>query len=191
MTAPSIILIGPLGAGKTTIGAMLGARLGWPWIDVDDLRWAYYAEIGYDPVHAEALRQEGGFVALGRYWKPFEAYAVERVVQDYPTDTVIAFGAGNSAYGDPEQFARVQRALAPFPYVILLMPVPDIEQSAVILRDRIAAKRPDLTPESHQTMMEINREFMSVQTNALLATHTVYSDGRTPEQVCDAIMALL
>jgi gluconokinase len=31
-----IVLMGPAGAGKTTVGAALGERLGWPLVDADD-----------------------------------------------------------------------------------------------------------------------------------------------------------
>jgi carbohydrate kinase (thermoresistant glucokinase family) len=31
-----LILMGPMGCGKTTIGKMLGKRLGWPFYDADD-----------------------------------------------------------------------------------------------------------------------------------------------------------
>ena len=31
-----LILIGPMGCGKTTIGKMLGKKLGWPFYDADD-----------------------------------------------------------------------------------------------------------------------------------------------------------
>ncbi|MEW6265149.1 MAG: gluconokinase [Thermodesulfobacteriota bacterium] len=31
-----LILIGPMGCGKTTIGELLAARLGWPFLDADD-----------------------------------------------------------------------------------------------------------------------------------------------------------
>ena len=32
---PRVLLIGMMGAGKSTIGAALGERLGWPWLDSD------------------------------------------------------------------------------------------------------------------------------------------------------------
>lgn len=34
-----IILIGPIGAGKSTVGALLADRLGLPQCSMDDLRW--------------------------------------------------------------------------------------------------------------------------------------------------------
>jgi shikimate kinase len=34
---PLVFLIGARGTGKTTVARLLAARLGWPWIDADDL----------------------------------------------------------------------------------------------------------------------------------------------------------
>lgn len=44
----TIILIGPMSAGKSTIGKLLAEKLGIPQYSVDDVRWDYYREIGYD-----------------------------------------------------------------------------------------------------------------------------------------------
>ncbi len=32
-----LVLMGPMGCGKTTVGRLLAARLGWPFVDADDL----------------------------------------------------------------------------------------------------------------------------------------------------------
>ena len=74
MLDTNIILIGPLAAGKTTVGKLLGAALGVPTVELDDLRWGYYAEIGYDPEYAQRLRDEGGMKARAAYWKQFDVY---------------------------------------------------------------------------------------------------------------------
>jgi shikimate kinase len=68
----TIVLIGPPGAGKTTVAPLLGKRLGRRVIDLDTERWAYYAEIGYSHDHAQRLVEERGVEALIAYWKPFE-----------------------------------------------------------------------------------------------------------------------
>ena len=188
--AASIILIGPLGAGKTTIAGLLAARLGWTSIDLDDLRWSYYAELDYDAAYADSLRTQDDWRTLGRYWKPFEVHGVERVLAEYPSDHVIAFGAGNSVYDEPELFGRAQTALAPFPHVVLLMPAPEIDQAAAILRDRISSRMPQLSDTSLDYLTTLNLDFMSSPSNTRLAKQTVYTDGQTPEQTRDAIYAI-
>lgn len=188
--AASIILIGPLGAGKTTIAGLLASRLGWQSIDLDDLRMGYYAELDYDAAYVKSLENRDDWHTIGHYWKPFEVHGVERVLADYPSDHVIAFGAGNSVYDDPALFERAQAALAPFPHVVLLMPAPEIDQSAVILRERISAKMPQLSDTSLDYLTTLNMDFMSSPSNTRLAKQTIYTGDQTPEQTCDAIYAV-
>ncbi|MEO7910057.1 MAG: AAA family ATPase, partial [Roseiflexaceae bacterium] len=127
-----IILIGPPGTGKSTVGELLAAKLAWPQCSMDELRWEYYREIGYDSELQKSLWEQQGFDAVMRYWKPFEAHAVERLLgehRDCRPGCVIDFGAGHSFYEDEAQFARVQQALAPFSNIVLLLPSADLDES--------------------------------------------------------------
>jgi len=139
-----VILIGPIGAGKSTLGKLVAAALGLPQISLDDIRFTYYREIGYDDSVAHHRYVTEGFWGLYRYWKPFEAYAVERVLADH-VDCVIDLGAGHSVYEDEALFARVRRALAPRQNIILVLPSPDLSTSLSVLRDR----RPSLALLCH------------------------------------------
>jgi adenylylsulfate kinase-like enzyme len=67
-----IILIGPMGAGKSTIARMIAQTLGIEHIELDNLRWGYYHEIGYDEAHAQKRQSEEGFLSMYHYWKPFK-----------------------------------------------------------------------------------------------------------------------
>jgi adenylate kinase family enzyme len=58
----NIILIGPPRTGKSTLGKLLADRVGRPTISLDELRWKYYAEIGYDKTLADEIHQKGGFL---------------------------------------------------------------------------------------------------------------------------------
>ena len=62
-----IILIGPIGAGKSTLGGLLAEKLGLPQVSLDDLRFDYFREIGYDEDFGRRLRAEQGFPALVAY----------------------------------------------------------------------------------------------------------------------------
>jgi adenylate kinase family enzyme len=76
-TKSDILLIGPVRTGKSTLGKLLSEKLGQPCVSLDDLRWNYYREIGYDAALAKIIRQQGGLLALALYWQLFDAYAIE------------------------------------------------------------------------------------------------------------------
>lgn len=183
-----IILIGPQATGKTTIARLLAQKLGIEDHELDEKRLDYYQEIGYDQALAEKIRSEEGFTALARnYWKPFEIHAVERVLEDF-SDGVISFGAGYSVY-DGKLFDRAQRLLTPYPNVILLLPSPDADESAAILKKRYIDQEPDIEP--HPQELEMIDYFLRHPSNQRLAKHIVYTKGKSPEQTCDEIIQLL
>jgi len=177
-----IILIGPISAGKSTVGSILASKLGISQCSMDDLRWDYYKEIGYDEELAKYKRETEGFWGICQYWKPFEAYAVERLLSEYQ-ECVIDFGAGHSVYEDAVLFQRVKQALAPYPNVILLLPSPDLDESVKILNERNEYV-PDGKPN-------INEHLVRHNSNYQLAKFTVYTKDKTPTETCDEILKLI
>jgi shikimate kinase len=181
----NIILIGPIGAGKTTIGELLSKKLNRRWVQVDEIRDGYYKEIGYDESVARE-KHKLGIPALIEYWKPFEVHAVERILAEYQ-NCVIDFGAGHSVYEDPALLARAKAALAPFPYVILLLPSPDIDESLAILMGRLD----DEQNAVRDVIFNLNQHFLRHPSNAELAKITVYTKDKLPEETCDEIIRKL
>jgi shikimate kinase len=186
----TIILIGPISAGKSTIAKLLAEKLKLPNYSVDDERWKYYDEIGYDKAEGKRIAQEAGMLGLINYWKPFEAYAVERSLADHP-NSVIDFGAGHSYYEDPDLFARVQRALAPFPNVILLLPSADLDESVAILNARFAALLESEGQPVDPQLLTLNEQFVRRPSNHQLAKLTIYTKDKTPAETCAEIIVKL
>jgi hypothetical protein len=109
-------------------------------------------------------------------WKPFEAYAVERILADHK-DAVIDLGGGHSVQEDATLFARVRAVLAPVRNVMLLLPSPDPEESVRILTERRAP------PEG----FDWHRHFVTHPSNGALAKLIFYTAGQTAEQTRDAV----
>jgi shikimate kinase len=179
----TILLLGPVRTGKTTLGGLLAQQLGMPHISLDEIRWRYYEQIGYDAELAQTIRQQGGFLALALYWQLFDAYSVERVLAEHP-NCVIDFGAGVGVYESQEQFARVKQALAGYHNVFLLLPSPDRLESLQILRERDDEPPSDLN-------FDFNAHFLAHHGYYGLAKFTIYTKGRTPAESCAEIVTLM
>lgn len=186
----TIVLIGPMAAGKSTIAALLAEKLNMPRFGVDEHRWTYYEKSGYDSAHADHLYKTAGGAALLQYWKPFEADAVVQMLKDQP-DCVMDFGAGHSVYEDEGLFAKVAQALAPYPNVILLLPSPDLEKSAEICNARFLAQMAEEGQTVDQQTLEMNAHFVKHPSNHKLARITVYSEDKTPEETADELITKL
>lgn len=175
-----IILIGPIGSGKSTVAELLSMRTGLPRRSMDELRWHYYDEIGYNRDLARQIRTDSGFWGLYRYWKNFELHAVKRFLEDF-NDCIFDFGGGHSVYEDEAQFAQVRDLLAPYPHVVLLIPSPDKEETIRILNAR--------NEYDSDGQREVNELFVRHHSNYDLAKHIVYTKDKDPETVCDEILA--
>jgi hypothetical protein len=185
--APDIVLIGPLAVGKTTVGAALSARLGHPQVSMDDVRWGFYDELGYDAAEADRRFAEGETMPDRlAYGRPFEVHAIERLMA-VTVRGVVDLGASNSVFDDEQLLARVERALMPAA-VVLLMPYPDAEASIELLADRltqiVAAKGEPLSP----TLLQLNEYFVRHPANRRLADVVVHTGERTPEELTDEIV---
>jgi len=176
----NIVLIGPIRSGKSTIGKILSEKLNLPQISIDAIRLDYYREIGYDEKFADSIREEFGFWALYFYWKEFECYSVERIIEENE-NSIIDFGAGHSVYENSNHFNRVKTRLEGN-IVILLQPCVDINESYEILCERLEVRRDQMT---------INLHFLKNESNKKLADFTVYTKDKTPDETSEEIVLFI
>lgn len=174
-----IILIGPIGSGKSTIAKLLHEKTMLPHRSMDLLRWNYFEEIGYDRFVANEIFSNEGFWGLYHYWKPFEAYAVKRFLEDF-TECIFDFGGSQTVYEDDVLFEQVRGLLEPYPHIVLLMPTPDQDESIRILHARNIYVSDD--------QFAVNELFVRHHSNYDLAKHIVYTEGKTPEETSDEIL---
>jgi hypothetical protein len=149
---------------------------------MDAVRWDYYQEIGFDKEKQREIGEKDGFEGIYRYWKPFEAHAVERLLADHH-NCVIDFGAGHSVFEADDLFTRVRKVLAPYPNVILLLPSPDLQESIRVLLTR----RPGPPPGQ----LDLNAHFVRHHSNHDLAKIVVYTEGKTPAETRDNVLAAI
>lgn len=162
-----VVLIGLMGSGKSTVGALVAQRTSRLFVDVD---LAIEAETGKT---VRALWEEGGEKA----YRGLESGTVLRVLAS-EEPSVLAAPAG--VVLDP----AVRTALAGHVVVWL-------RTSPLTLAGRVRPgdHRPLLGDHPAETL-----ERMSEQRSALydeVATATIDTDGRTPEAIADLVVQLL
>ncbi|MFZ4155447.1 shikimate kinase [Streptomyces pseudogriseolus] len=164
--SPRIVLTGPMGVGKSTVGQLLAGRLGVGFRDTDD-----------DIVAAEGRAVSDIFVEDGE--PAFRALEKEAVRQALAThDGVLALGGG--AILDPDT-----RALLTGERVVYLSM--DVEEA--VRRTGLGAARPLLAVNPRKQWRELMeaRRHLYEET----ATAVVPTDGRTPEEVTEAVLDAL
>jgi shikimate kinase len=180
MTRSEIVLIGPVGVGKSTVSALLAKKTGLPQVSMDDLLFAYMSEVGFDERHWKQIMEKQGKPGAYRYLRVFGAHAVERLVHGHK-DCVFDFGGGGVMGEFPDEFSRITEALRPFANVILLLPSEDKVESLQFLYDRMKIK------PSGWTILE---HLVFHPSHHLLAKQTVYTKNKNPLQICEEILQL-
>jgi shikimate kinase len=164
--SPLVVLVGPPGAGKTTVAGLLAARLG---VDARDTDNDVEAAAGQAVADIFVDHGEARFRAL-------EHDAVVSAVAEH--HGVLALGGG--AVMDP----RTRDLLAGLDVVFL-----DVTVTEAANRVGMGQARPVLLGNVRSRLRALLDERRPVYTD--VATATVPTDGLTPEQVSAAVEAIL
>jgi len=175
-----IILLGPVAVGKTSIAKLISEKINKPVISLDDLRFDYYKEIGYDHNHMKELHEKAGIMAIFQYGKIFDAYSIERILEDHH-NCIFDFGGGNIVSGYDFDLNRIKKALEPYENIVFLVPSLDNEETLNFIY-----KRRDIKPSDR----ELIEYLVYNHSNYEIAKHTVLVKGKTPEEVCDEIISI-
>lgn len=163
---PVVVLVGPMGSGKTTVGTVLARRLGAPLRDTD-------ADV--EQVAGKSVSDV--FVDDGEpAFRALERAAVARALAEHPG--VLALGGG--AVLDP----LTEEALRGHTVVFLDVQVTDAARRIGLNRDR-----PLLLGNPRAQWLRIMEQRRPVYER--VATAVVPTDGRTPDEVADAVLAAL
>jgi shikimate kinase len=165
---PRVLLIGMMGAGKSTTGHLLAKRLGWPYLDSDD----------------EIVRQTGRSVP--EIWKAegepaFRAQESKVLAEATTSDGPVVVAVAGGAVLDPDNRARVRGA----GLVVWLR----ADVSVLATRVGAGAGRPLLDPGPAEAMRRLYEERAPIYSD--LADLTLDVDRLAPPQVVDRIVDAL
>ncbi len=165
-SAPRVVLVGPMGVGKSTVGQLLAERLGVGYRDTDE-----------DIVAAEGRAIADIFLAEGEaVFRAVEKRAVRAALAEH--EGVLALGGGAILDADTRGLLVGRRV------VYLSM---DVEEA--VKRTGLNAARPLLAinpRKQWRELMEARRHLYEE-----VATVVVATDGRTPEEVTQAALDAL
>ena len=166
VTGPVLILIGPPGSGKSTVGRELARRLGVSFKDLDDdLRAAHGLEAG------ELV------VELGRErFQQLEAELLGSVLTGF--DGVLALGGGTPTAPGAADLLAGQR-------VVFL----DVDLENLLRREGLVPLHPWLLPNPRAHLRQLLTERRPVYES--VARLTVSTSGRTVEEVVADVLAAL
>ena len=164
--SPSVVLVGPPGAGKTTVGGLVADALGVPFRDVD-------ADI--EAVAGKSISDI--FVDDGEeQFRALERRAVAAALEEF--DGVLALGGGAI-------LAETTRAALAGHTVVYL----SVELADAISRVGLGQGRPLLALNPRATLRHLLEQRRPLYDE--VATLTVTTDGRTPEDITAEILKWL
>jgi shikimate kinase len=164
--SPVVVLVGVMGAGKTTIGGCVADALGVPFRDTDD-----------DIVATAGKPISDIFVDDGEdHFRALERAAVATALADY--DGVLALGGG-------AVMADGTRALLKEHRVVYL----EVGLAEAVRRVGLGVGRPLLAINPRATLkhlLDLRRPLYDE-----VATITVHTDGRTPDEIAAEVLKKL
>ena len=160
---PAVVLVGVMGAGKTTIGTLVAEALNLPFRDTDD-----------DIVAATGKPISDIFVDDGEdHFRALERQAVAAALDGF--DGVLALGGGAVMAAETRERLRGHT-------VVFL----DVGLADAVRRVGLGAGRPLLAINPRATLKHLLDQRRPLYQE--VATATVVTDGRTPEDVADEVL---
>lgn len=168
MNGPKLVIVGPPGSGKSTVGAVLADRLGVPFHDTDAA-----VEVAAGRSISDIFVQDGE-----QAFRALERAAVLRALTEEPG--VVSLGGGAVMQEE------VADALGVGGHRVVFLDVTIADAAARVGFD---TSRPLLVvnPRASWTRLMAARR----PTYESLATVTVPTGGRTPDEVADAVLEAL
>ncbi|GAA2661513.1 shikimate kinase [Paractinoplanes durhamensis] len=164
--APVAVFVGAPGAGKTTIGGMVAELLGVPFADAD----AIIEERAGKPI-PEIFFDDGE-----ETFRAYERETIAAALADF--GGVLALGGGAILHEGTRDLLK--------PHTVVYL---SVELTDAVKRVGLGAGRPMLAMNPRATLKYLMDQRRPLYSS--VATHTIATDGREPEDISAEVAALL
>lgn len=192
MESDSILLMGPLAAGKSSIGLELSKRLNLKNYPIDRLKWYYRFKNGYDLSRGTELLRSKGFKSLIEYTKQyFGIDEIKEILNNFKG--ILDLGATDTYCITLKEFAQLYLLFKPYKNSFLILPSEDDDKTEFILNQRLLQRyeRHPFKEEVLDSYLNMNKEFIKHSVLNVFANHIIYVNDRTIDQVCYEIESKL
>lgn len=177
-----IIIIGPMGIGKSTVSKIISEKLDFKLYDFDELRYHMYLEMeGYSKDKERDIAINEPKENLFKYWKPFEVKQLEILLEN--NEGIFDVGGGHVVQEDPSLYNRVYDLLKNEPYVINLYYCEDIDESIKAL-----SYRGDIPEEALEFYGRLNTYFININMYKDFSKYNIETRNKTYEDIADEIL---
>ncbi len=180
-----------MGVGKTTLALHLSEKLGILNYPVDRLKWYYRFKNGYNLAKGTKILMTSGFHELCNYFNDYFNNNDLAAILDEFKGGIFDFGASHSHFENENELQEAKKILDPFRNIIQLLPSDNFAINCKVLDERIRKRYEDVEwkREVLETYIEQNRIFLLSNSYSSLAKETIYTEGKTIEQVGEEILA--
>jgi len=170
----TIVLMGPIGVGKTTQAKLLSKALDAPVCTYDEVKYQYRKNVGFEQEIAESIYENEGLYAMLCYMNEFKSKILGPIINDHPGH-IIDLGGGAQCFDEPHQVELATKAFETIEDVFLLMPSESVTASQQLL-SHLKEKYP------------INDYLIEHDTNEILAKKVVYTLRKNPQEVLNELI---
>ena len=188
----SILLIGPLASGKSTIALKLSEIIEVNNYPVDRLKWYYRFNNGYNLSIGTNLLKNKGFEYLIEYANSFFGIAELKTILSQFSG-VIDFGAIDTYCDNIVKYNELKSVFENYPNSFLILPTPNVETNISILSERLI-KRYEyhaFKKEIVESYIEMNNVILRTQFLYKIAKHTIYIEEKDIYDLCREIISKL
>ncbi len=189
----SVIIIGALGVGKSTVAAALSEKLSIKNYPIDKVKWYFALKNGLDINRLNSKLYNKGALEYVKYFRKYFNYQTLEIVLDEFIG-ITDFGATDTYTFSNKESLLLKKILSPKNCIVFnLIPSINNKKNTQIL-DSIIKKRCDINNFSSditQSFIDLNHEILRDNINEIYARHTILTLNKPVNLIANEIIRII